>query len=122
MPTLLAVLVGLAAVSGVAQQGSAANVDPTSSADDEKPPCESDAAPGRGVRGGGTSLRRADADLKHALTGRRCEAGELMNVGFELIARAGVGREVGLIAEVARAAGIGVPEIAHGEFQRLGFF
>ena len=51
VPTLAAVLVGLAAVSGVAQQGSPANVGPTGLADAEKPLCESDAAPVRAVRG-----------------------------------------------------------------------
>jgi len=38
------------------------------------------------------------------------KAGKFVNVGFQLIARSGVGLEVGMIAQIARAAGIGVPE------------
>jgi protein TonB len=47
---LVAIFVGLTASSGVAQQGSLANVGPASLADGEKSLCESDAAPRGAVR------------------------------------------------------------------------
>jgi hypothetical protein len=41
------------------------------------------------------------------------ESGKFVNVGFQSVARPGVGFEVGAIAQIARAAGIGVPEIPY---------
>jgi hypothetical protein len=47
------------------------------------------------------------------LTARSGEPRKFVNVGFQFVARPGVCLEVGVIAEVARAAGIGVPEIPY---------
>ncbi len=50
------------------------------------------------------------SDFKHSLTGGLREPGELRYIGFEPIARAGMRLEVNFLAQIARPAGIGVPE------------
>jgi len=59
----------------------------------------------------------ADSDFKHSVAVGLGEPGKFVNIRFQLVARPGVGLEIGAIAEIARAAGIGVPEIADLLFQ-----